>query len=663
MAEELQSTQNVAEPARGQATPQPVARISPRALESAWAWLRAHADALAEVAVIGLWAAWVGRAYLNLDPAVWPTGREMGAQILTHHFWTQLWSCGVCALWNGSVNGGSPALADIFGSTLHPLVMLTTLIWGTVNGAKLALVGALGLAGLAQWWIARTLGLGRTARVWSALLGVVGGHLTGRMENSNFGLVVSTAACSLALAAALHLGVTGQRRATVLLALTGAMAIVSGQGYLQLSLVFWVPAFLFFIMDEELRLRPLWREYALAVGLSLLLAGAYLVPVLHFFPNIYKETNPAFTTAQPLEYIPLNLVIRDGNFMRAEVLGKLPFPYMYNLYIGWVPVLLAGLCLLLARRADYPALFCLGSGVLLTFFVASAIPLLWLVKVVPEFSGFRHIALTAGLAIPALLGLAAYGLDRVLALNWPQVVLRFRANASADIPALSLAWILALPLGMALYAVYALGQIYLATTNVQPIYGVIGALRTPSLQWVAAPFGEHFWIEPALTEGLKLTNVVWAWGWKDHPVPEPRWIANRPGPPPDTEVIGQLDDIPIYQNPNVEYAYVESDDETTPCQATGSGGFLQVACETSAPGQLSVMENRWTGWQAWQDGRRVLLLADRWLTVDAPAGKHTYLFRYLPWDVPLGVGLTLVGLVVCARLWRRDRDVSAHVAA
>ena len=59
------------------------------------------------------------------------------------------------------------------------------------------------------------------------------------------------------------------------------------------------------------RLSSVWREYALAVGLALLLAGVFLVPLLHFWPNVTKGTDPGFMAAQPFAYVPLNLVTAE----------------------------------------------------------------------------------------------------------------------------------------------------------------------------------------------------------------------------------------------------------------------------------------------------------------------------------------------------------------
>jgi hypothetical protein len=103
-----------------------------------------------ELAFLAVWALFVGREYLNLDPAVIPAGREFNAAIQAHHLWTRFQTCGWCALWDGSERGGFPAFVDLLGSALHPLVIFTTLLFGVINGAIISLIASLWIAGLAQ---------------------------------------------------------------------------------------------------------------------------------------------------------------------------------------------------------------------------------------------------------------------------------------------------------------------------------------------------------------------------------------------------------------------------------------------------------------------------------------------------------------------------------
>ena len=87
-----------------------------------------HRQAIVELVILAAWALWMGRAYLDLDPNLTPAGREYGSAIQGNHLWTRAQQCGWCALWNGSTRGETPAFADTYGSALHPLVAVTTLI-------------------------------------------------------------------------------------------------------------------------------------------------------------------------------------------------------------------------------------------------------------------------------------------------------------------------------------------------------------------------------------------------------------------------------------------------------------------------------------------------------------------------------------------------------
>jgi hypothetical protein len=219
-------------------------------------WKRyTRADRLLELCLIGLWAMWVGREYLNFDPHLWPglsvyfgTINEFSSSVQPHFVWSQLTQCGECILWNGAVNGGAPAFADVYGATLHPIVIVTTLLFGAINGAKITLIASFFLAGVAQWWLARVMGLGRLAGLWGAALAIVGGHLAGRMESGIVTLVLATASCSLVVAPGIELALTGKRRPAVLFGVTLALAAMSGQGYLQIGLLLGIlPAFAIFL--------------------------------------------------------------------------------------------------------------------------------------------------------------------------------------------------------------------------------------------------------------------------------------------------------------------------------------------------------------------------------------------------------------------------------
>lgn len=615
-----------------------------------------HWANLIEILLIGIWAVWIGREYLDFDLHTWPLGREFGFQLQSHHFWDNLKTCGLCALWNGGINGGMPALAETYGSLLHPLVVLTTLIWGTVVGAKLAVVGAFWLAGTAQWWIGRTLGLGRLGRMWPALVAVAAGHVTGRLELPGINLVISTATGSLALAAALELGVTGRRRSAILLGIAGAAALVSGQGYIQFALLGWAPAFLFLLLKSDFKVRQVYKEYLLAVLLAIMLAGILLIPLLHFLPSYIKDSDEIFRSAQSLEYIPLNLVISDIEFQKSEQLHKLPYPYLYDLFIGWTPVLFALISLLFVRRKDASVVLTLVTGLGSMFFIASAVPLHWLAKAAPFVTGIRHPSLLAGMAVPVVLALAGYGLHYLMQLDWPELSLRTKRMAESSTLSLNLKWILILPLLFSLRSVARHADDWINLTEMESVYTHIEHWKTSETLWISPPFGEHHWVEAAMQEGMKLTNVVVPWHWKERQPPAPQIEATRNEQPPGTEFLSVFDQVALYYHTDRSYAYIDDGERHVPCTASGLGGDLTIQCEANNAGELIVHENAWAGWAVWEDGRRLERLPGEWLRTTASAGRHTYRFRYLPFDVLLGTLITLSGISLSFVLWRRSRS-------
>ena len=123
--------------------------------------------------------------YLNFQPDYFPNGYEYYTVTVTHYVWNLFPKCGTCVFWNGLLNGGMPAFAEILGAVLHPLVIFTTLIWGVINGSKIIIIVSMLMSGISMWWFAKELEVRRLSRIWISLFGVVGGYLIGRLESGN----------------------------------------------------------------------------------------------------------------------------------------------------------------------------------------------------------------------------------------------------------------------------------------------------------------------------------------------------------------------------------------------------------------------------------------------------------------------------------------------
>src|SRR5581483_7584493 len=232
------------------------------------------------------------------------------------------------------------------------------------------------------------------------------------------------------------------------------------------------------------------------------------------------------------------------------------------------------------------------------------------------------------------------------------------SQSGGETASLHVSWLLALPIILSLADVQAFSKHWIATIRQVDVAQVLEALRTPTLEWVNSPFGEQYWIEPAIAMSLKLNNVAQSGHWNGHAPPDPLLEANRAGPPPGMALKMEIAGVPIYapENPVVaaerEYATVRSAaGQLTICEAHGLGGDIDVGCAAPQAGLLTVKENSWTGWHVAIDGRPATLKPGRWLAVDLPAGSHTITFRYRPWDVPLGLALLMAGMALTLWCW------------
>lgn len=601
-----------------------------------------------ELMLLAIWAAYLGSAYLNLDPLRIPYGNEFGSAIASNHIWVQFQDCGWCAVWNGSQRGGFPAFADIQGSMLHPLVIFTTLLFGVINGAKITIVASFWLAGVAQWWIAHELNLGWVPRVWSAGIAIAGGHLAGRMELGVYGVVLSTASVSLVFAALIRISKENTLRNALLLGGLTALAIVSGQGYLQIGLLGILPVFLLFYGRQVFSKPGLWN-YIWAGCVTLMLSAPLLLPLLHFSPNITKFHDPSFASVQPLSYLVLNLVIDDVPFFYSSLLEKFPYPYLYTLYIGWIPVILFGIAFQYVRAEHKRLIGFMTMGMVMEFLIAGAVFIKPLANVWEPLTGMRHPSQIAGLAVPFLLANSAYGLEQVLHTKFSPAFFKWTKLFNL---------VLGIALCYSLAVCMSFARVWTRTVWVSPtIQDELGRLRTPDLQWVNPPFGEHVFVGYAISMGLKLSPGILTWDWENRIPPAPYLTADRKESPiADPLWVDTNAEILINPHPEEYYAYVLTlANEEIPCIAKGSGGEIEVSCTTDEDGTLYVQENMWNGWNVWLDGEKTELIEGERLTTSAPAGEHSFLFRYLPWDVPVGIAFFLLGIGLCILFWLKGR--------
>lgn len=600
-----------------------------------------------EIILIFILALLVTFPYANLKENIIPSGGDFSEIVKSHYFWTDLSKCGLCALWDGSVEGGAPAISGALSSKLHPIVAVFTLLFGIVNGVKLSLVLIFFLAGLSQWWLAKELNLGSIARIWSGGMAVVSGNLSGRMEAADFILVLAIVSCSLVFPAIIRFHKVRTVRSAVILGMVLAGVVLAGQQYLYVGLLMTLPTIIILLPTKIRESLIIIKGYAISAFTAMLLSAVFLVPFFHFYPNFTKGKDKTYLAAQPFKHVLSNLIISDKSFYYKADFNKLPYPSFYVNYLGWIPIVLAflGVFEITNQTRKRFILYLLLSG-FLPLLIASAFPMKILIRYFPNhwladlLSMIRYSSVISFLAIAPLIGLAAIGVDRL-------------TNIFLKIKKPVLYALLLMVLYYSLDNARLFGKSWIGIFQIDSnIQSLIGLLKTPDLQWVSTPYGEQIFYEPARRAGIKISNSQRRWGWDKRELPKPFLIASRKGGDPNMTYKSSFGGVEIYEATDSQYAEISfPDGGKEACKAYGRGGFIDVYCNSSNSGILQVQENNWEGWQATIDGRRLKLGSGNWLSVYKTAGSQKVQFRYLPLDVFIGFLLTVCGIILCIWLW------------
>jgi hypothetical protein len=259
-------------------------------------------------------------------------------------------------------------------------------------------------------------------RLWAGCMAVVAGNLTGKLENGGIELVLASAWATVTIAALVDLVVRKKLSYAVWLGVSLAMTILSGQGYIQISLVFvLVPAVLLFMLRDFRSPDSLGKKFLISLGISALLTAVFWIPLLNFLPFSTKEFDPNLSLAQTMKFEVLNLLVNDFVFYRTLVLGQGTAPFIYINYIGWIPFLFGLLSFHFAPKKFKRLFAFFYTSVFLVLFFPSSEGMHLLYKIAPIVSGIRFPSLMTSLAAPLLVVMAAFSINALLNLNWPEL--------------------------------------------------------------------------------------------------------------------------------------------------------------------------------------------------------------------------------------------------
>lgn len=630
--------------------------LNPEVLRASIKTRKHELTCLLELASVCGFGVWFTQEFITRPKSWFPSGADYSVSILGRFFWDDVGACGTCALWNGNFNGGNPGYLDPGSDLFHPITAITSLIWGTLYGGRMAIPILFALGGVASWWLAYVLKTGTVARVTAGILGITGGYLTGRMEHGLVVFVVSLVTASFLFPALICLYRNPSRRNTALAGLILGLTALSGQAYVQVAVAFMSPVALFLFLDrrQTVRLR-IWRSIQLG-AIALLVAAVQVLPTLRWWDIIGKDRDPYFVRAQEFKFTPVNLVVSDETFYRTQILDKEIYPGLYVNYIGWLALIAAVIGLVfLARRSWQVAAFLSISSVA-ALWLSSATLFRWMASFdgnpsIWNFAtGIRTPSNMANLAVPPIIGLAAVGLDSLLvcARNWYRLrfVVRFQQHRHS-IPIDFRIALVALAI-LAVRDVTINGRYWLRLEDMNEFAEprVTQALVTDELRWFS---------EPLLSAKYQLLSP--GYQIKDGAIVRPWWLLPMAKPAMGAVISGEvqpgmtastIDDVSFW-TPDTGNPYAQvytATGETVTCRATGRGANISVVCPDGASGILMVQERMFNGWQATTDqGALPLSPSSVWLSTVLPEGVSTITFRFKPTEFWVGALLSLIGLL------------------
>ncbi len=595
--------------------------------------------------LISVWYWFIGRWWYD---NIIPGGLEYSRSMHSFYFWESWLRCGECAYW-GNLNGGSPALQDVYGSFLHPLSALMSLWFGAMTGSALTVELAFVIMAVASWWFAYQLGVHPIARVWFALASILGGHITSRLELGNIGLVLSLSSAWLTIVCIFWFVARPHMVRAIVVAMTFAATLLAGQGYMQLTLVSILPMFVWYAWRQRVFVLPRLQLYGY-VGVIIALVVTITAPLwVHVLqPNqLYvKEVAEDNRFYQPIARLFANLLLDDYELAKSDIYNNFPYPWAYSTFIGLSSVVLALSGLFWMRNTTHRTIYGLFAGIVVWSALIASGGFVWLVQYIPsewlqsQIVGLRYLVVANGYLALSMLVMAMLAAHAVVTEShwWPAFMQRMRTLTRGHI---------VVGLAMTVVLVSNLHQLYLYNKSwVDDVNGYdaqhqrfIDVLRAEPHGLVHAP---DWLLMPLLTNNFKVTSVVIPWQDPINLLPEAQYLVEMEQPA-DTELIAVHDENwSIYRNlaQTAAYAVVfHADGTMTPCPARATSGDVDVTCTLDQPGELRVDEFNLPGWVATRNSVVVQLnntLDSRvdntnLIRLDVDAGTSTIALRYRPW--------------------------------
>ena len=584
-------------------------------------------------------------------------GGEFMVHIISLQNWSNALTCGLCMMW-GNNAGGMPVFADPYGTFQHPLVMLTTLIFGPLRAANITLAGAIFVMGFSGYLFCYTFKLHRLVRMWITVTMIYGGLIAGRLSIGSIGLPLSLSFAMICFVYMLVWSQNPTRKNALILGILVSMLLMAGQGYMQIAFMMTVvPISSYFYAKRK----SLFSSQLIVSQLILIIVivGALIAPFsLTFLANnasFGKSTDQTFASAPPIGYIVLDYVVDSIDFYTTSLLGRQPYPYLYSNFIGY-PVVLGALFAVLLAVFRHPSIakfssviYLIAINVVVLFVLASGDMQRWVMSFniapVTQFViGLRNLTLVASFAGGLIVLLAALCGDVVIRqLQTSSAMMEigtWRIKESAH-------WLVVCVMIWHVLTLYAYNKQFYVFGDIDPVtQSAAEFLKTQPIGGINVEL--NYQVFPVVaTQRKVITQMFYPWFISNGP-PGGEMYVLKSMPPDDMSKWQELKRFDgtwaIYKSTDINQQYAlhtSALNELTSCEVSGTGGDIDVWCTVPSTGILRIYENNLGSWQAWVDDVPTEVVSvNRFVAVTVATGNHHISFRYRPWYTILGLAIS-----------------------
>ena len=593
-------------------------------------------------------------------------------------------------LWNIYIQSGLPYIADPMLHVYNPVVTVPVLLFGVRAGFKLGVYLSFLIAAFGMWRLAKALGLGRAARLWTALMFAFAGQPIARFFQGQYLFIFGFAYIPWIISSLILVTQRVRKRDIAIAAGSLALLFFSGNAYYPLYMLLVIGLFML-IMLFRVKKQPPYitldiRRAFVFLGIGALAVGMIaiqLLPTAEFWPRLNKDLNLA--GSQTVKQIFLDYTSKDS--MRPDAYSVLPAREEFYAYIGLTPFLGLALLPLAIWKHNRKMLIFFALIVLLTVGWISLEWIPWKETFlhIRLFLQFRHLLRILVFGSFALICLAGIGMDSL----WK--LLRDGQGDGGVRHSRLMGMLTTIGLVMlAAFMLFGVGDLF--TTNRLAVqsqdiypqaYHVMSWVRQNDLSdYYVRHNPTNAWQDAFLSNNLRYLDAWYHFAdirSLDGKINQryvkalPNYLTQSPAEqvPNGAELIAVVDDYNIFSLPEslplafmVDNAKLQLSGEAGPLVRSevtplipffSSPNNMEAIVEGQTNQTLVVMMTRYPGWQVFVDGKvQVLENVSGYMAVDVQPGVHKYTFLYTPRLFFIGLVISLIATVIVLGLFISD---------